>query len=82
MELLDHRGSGKKRVFAISKRCRASVRVFARDLDPESPFALNTRNDADGFVVALEYRHLATTYGGAIGEQTATYLNLGMGVEF
>jgi hypothetical protein len=33
-------------------------------------------------VVAFEYRHLATTYGGAIGEQTATHLNLAMGIEF
>lgn len=33
-------------------------------------------------VVALEYRHLATTYGGGIGERTATHLNLAMGVEF
>ncbi|HET7041211.1 MAG TPA: hypothetical protein VFI13_04305 [Gemmatimonadales bacterium] len=33
-------------------------------------------------VVAFEYRHLATTYGGGIGERTATHLNLAMGVEF
>lgn len=33
-------------------------------------------------VVAFEYRHLATTYGGSIGERTATHLNLAMGVEF
>ncbi|MBW8772178.1 MAG: hypothetical protein JF590_02610 [Gemmatimonadetes bacterium] len=33
-------------------------------------------------VVALEYRHLATTYGGTVGERTATHLNLAMGVEF
>lgn len=33
-------------------------------------------------VVAFEYRHLATTYGGTIGERTATHLNLAMGVEF
>lgn len=33
-------------------------------------------------VVAFEYRHLATTWGGGIGERTATHLNLAMGVEF
>ena len=33
-------------------------------------------------VVAFEYRHLATTYGGPIGERSATHLNLAMGVEF
>lgn len=33
-------------------------------------------------VVAFEYRHLATTYGGGIGERTATHLNLAMGIEF
>lgn len=33
-------------------------------------------------VVAFEYRHLATLYGGALGERTATHLNLAMGVEF
>jgi len=33
-------------------------------------------------VVAFEYRHLATTYGGTVGERTATHLNLAMGIEF
>ncbi|HVX89772.1 MAG TPA: hypothetical protein VG940_12640 [Gemmatimonadales bacterium] len=33
-------------------------------------------------VVAFEYRHFATTYGGSIGERTASHLNLAMGVEF
>ena len=33
-------------------------------------------------VVAFEYRHLTTTYGGAIGDRSATHLNLAMGVEF
>ena len=33
-------------------------------------------------VVALEYRHLTTTYGGSIGDRSATHLNLAMGVEF
>lgn len=33
-------------------------------------------------VFAFEYRHLATTWGGGVGEQTATHLNLAAGVEF
>ncbi len=33
-------------------------------------------------VVAFEYRHFTTTYGGSIGERTATHLNLAMGIEF
>lgn len=33
-------------------------------------------------VVAFEYRHFATVYGGAVGERTASHLNLAMGVEF
>jgi hypothetical protein len=33
-------------------------------------------------VFAFEYRHLATTYGGAIGEVTASHFNLAMGLEF
>ena len=33
-------------------------------------------------VVAFEDRHLATFYGGPVGERTASHLNLAMGVEF
>lgn len=33
-------------------------------------------------ILALEYRHLATEWGGGIGERTASHLNLAMGVEF
>lgn len=33
-------------------------------------------------VVAFEYRHFATEYGGGVGTRTATHLNLAMGVEF
>ncbi len=33
-------------------------------------------------VFAFEYRHLATTYGGAVGEVTASHFNLAMGLEF
>ncbi|MEP6745253.1 MAG: hypothetical protein ABJB33_07120 [Gemmatimonadota bacterium] len=33
-------------------------------------------------VIALEYRHLATEWGGAVGLRTATHLNLAFGVDF
>jgi hypothetical protein len=33
-------------------------------------------------VVAFEYRHFATEWGGGIGERTASHLNLAAGVEF
>lgn len=33
-------------------------------------------------VFAFEYRHLATVYGGPIGEVTASHFNLAMGLEF
>jgi hypothetical protein len=33
-------------------------------------------------VVAFEYRHFATDWGGGIGQRTATHLNMAMGVEF
>lgn len=33
-------------------------------------------------VVSVEYRHLATTYGGTIGKRAADHLNLGVGIEF
>ena len=33
-------------------------------------------------VVAFEYRHFATVYGGSVGERTASHLNLAMGIEF
>lgn len=57
----------------------------------EGSAAFKTKNEQYGArlqwrmtpaIVAFEYRHLATTYGGALGEQTATHLNLGMGIEF
>ena len=34
------------------------------------------------FILGLEYRHLATTYGPATGKQTADHLNLALGAEF
>jgi hypothetical protein len=33
-------------------------------------------------VFAFEYRHLATVYGGAVGEVTASHFNLAAGIEF
>jgi hypothetical protein len=37
---------------------------------------------AQPVVLAFEYRHFATVWGGGIGELTASHLNLAFGVEF
>ena len=34
------------------------------------------------FILGLEYRHIATTYGPAVGKVTADHLNLAVGAEF
>jgi hypothetical protein len=34
------------------------------------------------FILGLEYRHIATTYGPAVGKQTAGHLNLALGAQF
>jgi hypothetical protein len=34
------------------------------------------------FILALEFRHIATTYSPAAGKQTADHLNLGLGAQF
>jgi hypothetical protein len=59
-----------------------------QDLDPATA---RLRNETVGghihwrpapFILALGFRHIATTYGTAAGKQTADHLNLGVGAEF
>lgn len=59
-----------------------------QDLDPATA---RLKNETVGghihwrpapFILALEFRHIATTYSPAAGKQTADHLNLGLGAQF